>query len=409
MKVSIEKTCLLVGVMALLCATAVSAQEPDTRAARLQQQRQEKSQQLRPYQRTGLESALYEFKERRIIERFQAGYRDFHPLLGGLSTGSGFALGTQYLKTDIAGALDFRMSGQASLLGYQRYKLGLSTPDLAQRKLFLTFDFTQNNAPQEDFFGVGSDSSNDDRTNFRLETTEYVATAGVRPFTKLEVGAHGGVLNTNAGHGTDSRYQSVEEVFSSNAAPGLDRQPHYDLVGAFVKLDSRDQPGNPRSGTLFQVDATYFNDRTQGAYSFRRWKAEVQQYIPFFNERRVIAFRGKFEANETNSDQQIPFFMMPTLGGSEDLRGYTEFRFRDKHLLVMNLEYRWEAFSGLDLALFGDAGDVYSKTNQIKLDKLKTSYGFGFRFNTERSVFWRIDVGFSPDDTRTFLKFNHVF
>jgi outer membrane protein assembly factor BamA len=409
MKVSIKKKNLLAGVMTLLCATAVLAQESATRAAILQQQRQEKSQQLHPYQRTGVESALYDLKDKRLLERFQAGYKGFHPMLGGLSTGSGFALGTQFLKTNIGGVLDFQASGQASLLGYQRYKLGLSARELANRRLFLTFEFTQNNAPQEDFFGLGSGSSTDDRTNFRLETTQYAGTAGVRPFMKLEVGAHGGVLNTNVGHGTDKMFGSVEEVFGSDAAPGLERQPHYGFAGAFVKLDSRDQPGNPRSGGLYRVEGTYFNDRTQGSYSFRRVTAEVQQYIPFFNERRVIAFRGKFEANDSNSGQQIPFFMMPTLGGSEDLRGYREFRFRDKDLLVMNLEYRWEAFSGLDLAVFGDAGNVYSNTNQIKLDKLKTSYGFGFRFNTERSVFWRIDIGFSPDGVRPFVKFNHVF
>ena len=123
----------------------------------------------------------------------------------------------------------------------------------------------------------------------------------------------------------------------------------------------------------------------------------------------MIAVRGKLELTDANSDQQVPFFLMPTVGGSEDLRGYREFRFRDKDSLVFNLEYRWEAFSGLDLALFGDAGNVFPKAGDIKLDKLKTSYGFGFRFNTERSVFWRIDVGFSPDGVRPFVKFNHVF
>src|SRR5262245_14446815 len=189
MKVSIKKN-MFVGVMMLLCATssvwAQESQDPDTRADRLEQQRQEKSQQLHPYQRTGLESALYDLKDKRLMERFQAGYRGFHPLLGGLSTGSGFAFGTQFLKTKIGGVLDFQTSGQASLLGYQRYKLGLSAPELISDRLFLSFDFTQNNAPQEDFFGIGSGSSKDDRTDFRLETTEYAGKAGVRPFSKLE-------------------------------------------------------------------------------------------------------------------------------------------------------------------------------------------------------------------------------
>ena len=36
-------------------------------------------------------------------------------------------------------------------------------------------------------------------------------------------------------------------------------------------------------------------------------------------------------------------------------------------------------------------------------------YGFGFRFNTHKSVFWRIDVGFGQEGTHMFVKFNHVF
>jgi outer membrane protein assembly factor BamA len=395
--------------MTLCCALSM-AQDLDTRAARLQQQREAKSKQLQPYKRSGLESVLFELKDRRVMERYQAGYKGFHPMLGGMTTGSGFALGTQFRKSDIAnGILNFQMAGQASFAGYQKYQLGLSAPSLAKSRVLMSFHSVQSNFPQEDFFGVGSDSATEDRSSYRLETTEYSGRIGVRPFRKLELGAQGGVLNTNVGHGTDVRFPSVEELFSAEDTPGLDRQPHYKYGGGFIKYDNRDQPLNPRSGGLYQIDGTYYRDRELGAFSFRRWRVEVQQYVPFFNERRVIAFRGKLELTNANSDQQVPFFLMPTVGGSEDLRGYTEFRFRDQNAAVFNLEYRWEAFSGLDLALFGDAGNVFNELDEIRLSKLKTSYGFGFRFNTEQSVFLRIDFGFSREGMRPFVKFNHVF
>ena len=401
---------LLVGAITLVCAVPLLAQDPDSRAARLQKERLAKSQQLQPYQRSGLESLLFELKDRRIMERYQAGYKGFHPMLGGLATGSGFALGTLYRKTDIAqGVLSFQTSAQASFAGYQKYQLGLSAPALAKNRVFLAFNFTQNNFPQEDFFGFGSDSATEDRTSYRLETTEYSGTVGFRPVRKLELGGRGAIFNTNVGHGTDQRFPSTEEVFEPNTTPGLDRQPHYEYGGGFAKYDSRDHPGNPRSGGLYEIEGGYYHDRKLGLYSFRRWRMEVQQYLPFFNERRVIAFRGKLESTDANSTQQVPFFLMPTVGGSEDLRGYREFRFRDKNALVFNLEYRWEAFSGLDMALFGDAGNVFQGVDDIRLNKLKTSYGFGFRFNTEQSVFWRIDFGFSPEGMRSFVKFNHVF
>ena len=77
--------------------------------------------------------------------------------------------------------------------------------------------------------------------------------------------------------------------------------------------------------------------------------------------------------------------------------------------MVMNVEYRWEAFSGLDVALFGDAGKVFNSSREFNFKDLEKSYGFGFRFNTAKSVFLRIDTAFSNEGPRVFLKFGHVF
>jgi outer membrane protein assembly factor BamA len=305
--------------------------------------------------------------------------------------------------------LTFTASGQASFSAYQRYEMTVEAPRLANDRLFLAFNFRQRNFPQEDFFGIGSDSEETDRTNFRLEDTEYVAVFGVRPTRHVSVGTRVGVLNTNTAPGTDKRFPSVEQRFDVTNTSGIDRQPDYRQTAAFAQYDNRDEPMNPRSGGLYRAEGAYYHDRDFGSYSFRRWNFEAQQYFPFFNQRRVIAARTRLELGDTNPGQQIPFFLLPTLGGAEDLRGFREFRFRDKHSLVFNLEYRWEVFSGLDMAVFGDAGNVYGDINDIKLDKLKTSYGVGFRFNTSKSVFLRFDIGFGHEGPRRFLKFGHVF
>jgi outer membrane protein assembly factor BamA len=101
--------------------------------------------------------------------------------------------------------------------------------------------------------------------------------------------------------------------------------------------------------------------------------------------------------------------MLPTLGGSDDLRGFADFRFRDNNMVLFNAEYRWEAFSGLDLALFADAGQVAPTAREIDLRDMKTAAGVGFRFNTAKKVFYRVDVGFSEEGTRIFMNFGHVF
>src|SRR5262245_28805744 len=218
----------------------------DTRAERLQEQRMKKSQNLQPPERSSLERFFYEFKERRILERYQAGFKGFHPLIGGLSTGSGWALGTQFRKAEILdGLIDFSVSGQASFAAYQKYEMNVEAPRLANEHLSLSFNFRQRNYPQEDFFGIGSGSEQENRTSFRLEDTQYTASLGVRPVKNLMLGARGGILNTNTASGTDRRFPSIEQVFTAATTPALETQPDYRFGGAFAQYDKRDAPFNP--------------------------------------------------------------------------------------------------------------------------------------------------------------------
>ena len=48
---------------------------------------------------------------------------------------------------------------------------------------------------------------------------------------------------------------------------------------------------------------------------------------------------------------------MPDLGGARRLRGFREFRFRDRNSVLATAEYRWEAWWLLDMAVFVDGGN----------------------------------------------------
>jgi outer membrane protein assembly factor BamA len=179
--------------------------------------------------------------------------------------------------------------------------------------------------------------------------------------------------------------------------------------GVFAQFDYRDIPGGPRSGGNYIARFTYNKDVDIRRHTFRKLDIELQQYIPFFNERRVIALRGKTELTYKNPNQVVPFYMQPTLGGSNDLRGFRPFRFYDDNLLVFNAEYRYEIFAGMDMAIFGDAGKVFRSKSQLNFRDLEAAYGIGMRFNARNAVFMRIDAGFSHEGFQVWLKFNNVF
>ena len=101
---------------------------------------------------------------------------------------------------------------------------------------------------------------------------------------------------------------------------------------------------------------------------------------------------------------------MPSLGGHDSLRGFRDYRFRGPHAILTQTEYRWEIWSGLDAALFYDAGKVALRRADLDFKRLEDAYGFGFRFNTDNGTILRIDAGFgSRDGKHLYIVFGDVF
>jgi hemolysin activation/secretion protein len=101
---------------------------------------------------------------------------------------------------------------------------------------------------------------------------------------------------------------------------------------------------------------------------------------------------------------------MPTLGGNDTLRGFRMYRFRGPHALLLQAEYRWEIWSGLDGAFFYDAGKTPLERSELNFKGLERDYGFGFRFNTDNGIVFRADAGFgSRDGPHLYLVWGGVF
>ena len=101
----------------------------------------------------------------------------------------------------------------------------------------------------------------------------------------------------------------------------------------------------------------------------------------------------------------------PTVGGSTTLRSYNDYRFRDRQRRLFQrrvplggvLRPRHGALLRLGHRGTGDRSNS-------SLSNLKNGYGIGFRFNTYKSVWFRVDIGFGGDDgVRYFFKFSKAF
>ncbi len=391
----------------ILVATPALAQEPSTRAEALQQQRAAKQEHLQPYQQNTVEKA-FDFIEDRAI--FLLNREGLYPKLGSLTTGSGFAYGVGWRNSKLFDhnlTLDSWVAG--SIKGYFGLELRAALTELADGRVFAEGYFRRRDYPHEDFFGIGPASLRANQTDYALRGNTFGGRAGVEPLRRLRIGGGLEFLQPRVGRGSDRIVPSIDELFDETTAPGLTRQPDFLRTSAFVELDTR-EPRYPRGGGYYLVELSRYDDRTLEAYNFRQLDVDLQQYIGFLEGRRVIALRGFLSTSDTDAGQSVPFYYMPTLGGHDTLRGFRDYRFRGPHALLLQAEYRWEIWSGVDGALFYDAGKVTDRRGDLDFTDLESNYGLGFRFNTNQGIVLRVDAAFgSRDGPHLFIVFGGRF
>jgi outer membrane protein assembly factor BamA len=335
-----------------------------------------------------------------------AGPRDgFYPEFGGLIAGSGLSAGPGYrhyllrdrMRVDVSGAVSWRrysmMQGTIMWPGGIGERLSLG----AQAKYQ---DFTQIN-----FFGVGAGTLKSDQTNYRLKYVDTGGFAAVQATPWLAITGRAGLhRRANLSRGTSVLHPSTGERFDDEAAPGLMRQPNYTHADVAIEADTRDAPGYPSSGGRYRVSLAAFQDRDFSQYSFRRVEAEAGQYLPVSGN-SVLALRGRVDLSQTGAGQQVPFYMLPSLGSGQSLRGYSDYRYRDRDALLLNAEYRWRVIRAVDGAVFYDAGAVAPSMGGLTAHGLLKDYGVGLRVHSNTHLLVRLDVARGSEGTRALVSF----
>lgn len=421
-------------VLLLFCSASFAFQSEASqgRTEIWRQKRLEKPQAAED-QQTGLEKSLVWLEDRGLQNLLNIHYKGFYPKFGNLSTGSGFTPGVRYWNADMKGSpVDLQGSGAYSFRRYQLYDLQFGVlhregsvyqfapngpavlfpaPErhAQKRDLFLYADFRYRNFPQEDFFGVGPESKKSSRTDFLLEDMSYDAVVGYQFNRWISTAARAGFLQVNTGPGKDTRFPNTNQLFTDVLAPGLARQPDFFRLNSMLFVDYRDHPTNPRKGGVVGFSFARFDDRRGREFEFNRFAFDARHYLPLGSVQRVLAVRFYTSLDDAGSGSRVPFYLMETVGGSDTLRGFREFRFRDANLLYLSAEYRWEPAPALEFAVFYDTGKVFSDRSDFEFNHLEKSIGAGIRLKSSDGVVFRVDVGRSREGTRVYFKWGPAF
>jgi hypothetical protein len=400
---------LVLLALQMLAAAAAFAQEPATRAEALAREREAKSKQLAPPQPSRTERVLMALENDRIFERILNPAEGLYPKITNITAGGGFAVGPAYRRPGLLGERAiFSAFAVGSVKKYWLIDARLVLPELASVHLFADVHGRVFEYPREDFFGLGPESRRENDVIYGFRSSQVGAAGGLRPVPWFALGAGVDYLTPSIGSGDGGR--PISQLFNAGETPGLDVQPDFLRYELSADFNSREPRGNPRRGGQYKLVYQRLADRDLSRFSLNRVEVDLQQYVPLLRDRRVLAFRALASTSDADAGQQVPFYFQRTLGGPDDLRGFRQFRFRDRNLLLLQAEYRWEIFTAVDGAIFYDAGNVASRLEDLSLRDLESDYGIGFRFGTRSGVFLRVEGAFGSRGGKHFIfRFGHVF
>ena len=353
----------------------------------LEAERRAKVERVVEPERATLENGLHRFAQfSTSVARIQSGRKGFHFAGGDFPTGAGFAygigftdlaVGSIYADPDRSNRVDVNAVAAYSTSEYVQLSGDLALRNLGGSPITLDVRGKFFEHPKEDFYGLGSGSDEINRTSYLLRSTDVGADLTWHPAGGLRVGAGVAYLMPSIGSGRDSRFPSTDELFDPSALSGFEDQPDFLRLSARVAYDGRDNARLPRVGGYYGVHFTDFRDQDLETFDFRRIDVDLQQYLPWFQGYRVLALRAAATMTEADTGHDVPFYYMPNLGGGERLRGFREFRFRDRNSLLFTAEYRWEAWWALDMALFAEAGKVTFDRRDLDLTGLGSRIRYG--------------------------------
>jgi len=385
--------------------SAGPAAQATTRLELIELARRQKDATLWPERESPLVGRVNGLMDRGLLEglRNGNGNNGWQLLLSGTRPAQGQTFGIGYRRSDLFNdLLGARVTARGTLAGAQLYDGELQVNRLRRSKdTFVNVYAKYERSPQMDYYGLGANSRKEDRTRYQLNTASIDGRAGYRFTRALNAGIDLGYGAAHTGAVDDDEIPSIETKFDATTAPGLFDDTPFTSWGAFAAYDTRDLVRGPRSGGFYGIEFKRYLDTDAGTYSHRQLGLEGQQFLPYLNQQRVVALFVKARFAYTGRDDRVvPFYLLPALGGNFELRGFNQYRFADSNAFMVALEHRWYAFSGLEMAMFVDAGKTVPEKGRIDFSGLNYSGGIGLRVRVRGAVVLRMDVAGSREGTR---------
>ena len=261
--------------------------------------------------------------------------------------------------------------------------------------------------PDMPFFGLGNETSVNDRAFYKLTETELPIQVDFPVFYGLTLSPHATLL-----YAQSDPSELFIARFAGSSVPGIRSRTTYIVPGLSASYRSPDV----LYGFSGEGRVTYeaYQALDGGKFTFDRVEARMGVHYgvedqPFsegtFPYLRSILGSSRFTAesnlviSDARSRNAVPFYLQPTLGGGDIhnenwLRSYTNYRFTAPNTIAYGLSYERRLIDPFGFSIFGQWGKVAQDTGDLGFDHLKHSIGIGFslrlggRAVVELSIAW---------------------
>ncbi len=184
-------------------------------------------------------------------------------------------------------------------------------------------------------------------------------------------------------------------------------------IGLGLVYDSRHNVLNTRDGLFSELAVLHSNPTWGSKYNFTTVQSDTRYYFPV-NSRDTLAAQlfGQFTFGD------VPFNELSTLGGDSLMRGYYLGRFRDRHFIGTQLEYRFLPFPFTNsfarrfgATVFAATGSVFSGPQLPPLKDFVLAGGAGLRFLLfpDKDIYTRGDLAFTREGPAFYIFIGEAF
>lgn len=254
------------------------------------------------------------------------------------------------------------------------------------------------------YYGIGNESLKSNEETYDSKQLQFRVDFNYkfweRNNKRLYAGMRYHVLNNNI-----TNYDPGGLLASDNPsglAGGLSQGAGFQFL-----YDSRDNVFFPWKGSYMRASAVGFPGLRANDYKFSMLQVDYRSYMGIRN-RVVLATQILVDLSFGNT----PFYMMPSFGNKESMRGFIEGRYRDRHAVQVQGEIRIPAMKRLIFAGFYSTGFVSDEVKKLfYVWKHNVAVGAGVRYKLfkDKNIHMRADLGFWNNTVGFYFVFNEAF